>query len=175
MPNSGRAAGDLLFRSQRVFAADNVPAWDIVYFDPPYKEDYLKTLEILAAKESKLLTDDGLVIVEHHHKKRASGNGRRESPYEGFETRRLGVELLSRISTRINADLHGSDVTLLFSDRMLVLGIETSCDETAAAVVRDGREIVSSVISSQVPIHKRFGGVVPELASANTSTRSFPS
>jgi N6-L-threonylcarbamoyladenine synthase len=48
---------------------------------------------------------------------------------------------------------------------MLVLGIETSCDETAAALVRDGRQIVSSVISSQVPIHKRFGGVVPELAS----------
>src|SRR5438128_5628885 len=48
---------------------------------------------------------------------------------------------------------------------MLVLGIETSCDETAAAIVRDSREIVSSVIASQVPIHKRFGGVVPELAS----------
>lgn len=48
---------------------------------------------------------------------------------------------------------------------MLVLGIETSCDETAAAVVRDGREIVSSVIASQVAVHKPFGGVVPELAS----------
>src|SRR5437016_13162384 len=48
---------------------------------------------------------------------------------------------------------------------MLILGIETSCDETAAAIVRDGREIISSVIASQVPIHKRFGGVVPELAS----------
>src|SRR5216684_1428825 len=48
---------------------------------------------------------------------------------------------------------------------MLVLGIETSCDETAAAVVRDGREIVSSVIASQIETHKRFGGVVPELAS----------
>ncbi|MGI8919698.1 MAG: tRNA (adenosine(37)-N6)-threonylcarbamoyltransferase complex transferase subunit TsaD [Pyrinomonadaceae bacterium] len=48
---------------------------------------------------------------------------------------------------------------------MNVLGIETSCDETAAAIVRDGREIVSSVISSQIEIHKRFGGVVPELAS----------
>ncbi|MDT7541969.1 MAG: tRNA N6-adenosine threonylcarbamoyltransferase [Acidobacteriota bacterium] len=48
---------------------------------------------------------------------------------------------------------------------MLVLGIESSCDETAAAVVRDGREIVSSVISSQIKIHERFGGVVPELAS----------
>src|SRR5258705_11340421 len=48
---------------------------------------------------------------------------------------------------------------------MLVLGIETSCDETAAAVGRNGREVVSSVISSQVPIHKCFGGVVPELAS----------
>jgi N6-L-threonylcarbamoyladenine synthase len=48
---------------------------------------------------------------------------------------------------------------------MLVLGIETSCDETAAAVVRDGREIVSSVIASQIKTHERFGGVVPELAS----------
>lgn len=48
---------------------------------------------------------------------------------------------------------------------MLVLGIESSCDETAAAVVRDGREILSSVISSQIEMHKPFGGVVPELAS----------
>lgn len=48
---------------------------------------------------------------------------------------------------------------------MLVLGIETSCDETAAAVVRDGKHIVSSVIASQIEMHKPFGGVVPELAS----------
>jgi N6-L-threonylcarbamoyladenine synthase len=48
---------------------------------------------------------------------------------------------------------------------MLVLGIETSCDETAAAVVRDGREILSSIISSQIELHKPYGGVVPELAS----------
>jgi hypothetical protein len=57
---------------------------------------------------------------------------------------------------------------------MLVLGIETSCDETAAAVVRDGREIVSSVISSQVPIHKRYGGVVPELASREHLDKIVP-
>ncbi len=48
---------------------------------------------------------------------------------------------------------------------MLILGIESSCDETAAAVVRDGVEILSSVISSQIDSHKPFGGVVPELAS----------
>ncbi len=48
---------------------------------------------------------------------------------------------------------------------MLVLGIETSCDETAAAVVKDGREILSSIIASQIDLHKPFGGVVPELAS----------
>ena len=48
---------------------------------------------------------------------------------------------------------------------MLILGIESSCDETAAAVVRDGREILSSVISSQIELHKPFGGVVPELAA----------
>jgi N6-L-threonylcarbamoyladenine synthase len=48
---------------------------------------------------------------------------------------------------------------------MLVLGIESSCDETAAAVVRDGREILSSEIFSQIEMHRPFGGVVPELAS----------
>jgi N6-L-threonylcarbamoyladenine synthase len=48
---------------------------------------------------------------------------------------------------------------------MIVLGIETSCDETAAAVVAGGRRILSSVISSQVAVHRPFGGVVPELAS----------
>lgn len=48
---------------------------------------------------------------------------------------------------------------------MLILGIESSCDETAAAVVRDGREILSSVIASQIEMHKPWGGVVPELAS----------
>lgn len=48
---------------------------------------------------------------------------------------------------------------------MLILGIESSCDETAAAVVRDGREILSSVIASQIEMHRPWGGVVPELAS----------
>jgi len=48
---------------------------------------------------------------------------------------------------------------------MLVLAIETSCDETAAAVVRDGREVLSNVISSQVQVHAEYGGVVPEIAS----------
>ena len=48
---------------------------------------------------------------------------------------------------------------------MLTLSIETSCDETAAAVVRDGREILGNVISSQVAVHAEYGGVVPEIAS----------
>jgi len=48
---------------------------------------------------------------------------------------------------------------------MLVLGIESSCDETAAAVVRDGNMILSSVIASQIDLHREYGGVVPELAS----------
>lgn len=48
---------------------------------------------------------------------------------------------------------------------MIVLGIESSCDDTAAAVVADGRSILSSVVSSQVVIHRPYGGVVPELAS----------
>lgn len=48
---------------------------------------------------------------------------------------------------------------------MLTLGIETSCDETSCAVVKDGRKIMSNIISSQIDIHKKFGGVVPEIAS----------
>src|SRR4030042_837602 len=48
---------------------------------------------------------------------------------------------------------------------MVVLGIESSCDETAAAVVRDGTETLSNVIASQAEIHARYGGVVPEIAS----------
>src|SRR5713226_6136944 len=46
-----------------------------------------------------------------------------------------------------------------------ILGIESSCDETAAAVVRSGEEIISNVIASQIATHQPYGGVVPELAS----------
>ena len=48
---------------------------------------------------------------------------------------------------------------------MKILAIESSCDETAAAVVEDGRNIISSVVASQVEEHKLYGGVVPEIAS----------
>lgn len=47
----------------------------------------------------------------------------------------------------------------------LILGIESSCDETAAAVVKNGKEVLSNVINSQVELHKKYGGVVPEIAS----------
>ena len=48
---------------------------------------------------------------------------------------------------------------------ILILGIESSCDETAAAVVKNGREVLSNVISSQIALHTLYGGVVPEIAS----------
>ena len=48
---------------------------------------------------------------------------------------------------------------------MLVLGVESSCDETSVAIVRDGKEVLSNVINSQIKIHEKFGGVVPEVAS----------
>ncbi len=48
---------------------------------------------------------------------------------------------------------------------MRILGIETSCDETAAAIVEDGRRVISNVVASQIDIHARYGGVVPEVAS----------
>jgi N6-L-threonylcarbamoyladenine synthase len=49
--------------------------------------------------------------------------------------------------------------------KTLILGLETSCDETAAAVVADGREILSNVVASQAAVHQKYGGVVPEIAS----------
>lgn len=48
---------------------------------------------------------------------------------------------------------------------IIILGVETSCDETAAAVIKNGREVLSNVISSQIELHKLYGGVVPEIAS----------
>ena len=47
------------------------------------------------------------------------------------------------------------------------LGIESSCDETSSAIVKNGREVLSNVIHSQIDIHEQFGGVVPEIASRN--------
>ena len=50
-------------------------------------------------------------------------------------------------------------------EKKYILSIESSCDETSAAVVVDGREVLSNVIASQIDTHKKFGGVVPEVAS----------
>ena len=50
---------------------------------------------------------------------------------------------------------------------ILTLGIESSCDETAASVVKNGREILSNIVDTQIPIHEKYGGVVPEIASRN--------
>ena len=50
---------------------------------------------------------------------------------------------------------------------MLTLGIESSCDETAVAVIENGRKILSNIVDTQIPIHEKYGGVVPEIASRN--------
>mgnify|MGYP000963245076 FL=1 len=50
-------------------------------------------------------------------------------------------------------------------DNVLILAIESSCDETAASVIENGRNVLSNIISSQIEIHKEYGGVVPEVAS----------
>lgn len=57
---------------------------------------------------------------------------------------------------------------------MITLGIESSCDETSVAVVKDGREILSNIISSQIEIHRLFGGVVPEIASRKHVSAILP-
>ena len=51
--------------------------------------------------------------------------------------------------------------------KIYTLGIESSCDETSVAIVKNGREILSNVIDTQIPIHEKYGGVVPEIASRN--------
>ena len=48
---------------------------------------------------------------------------------------------------------------------MIVLAVESSCDETSVAVVKDGKEVLSNIVLSQIDIHKMYGGVVPEIAS----------
>jgi N6-L-threonylcarbamoyladenine synthase len=55
-----------------------------------------------------------------------------------------------------------------------ILGIETSCDETAAAVVRNGTEVLSNIISSQIELHQKYGGVVPEIASRAHIEKIYP-
>ena len=55
-----------------------------------------------------------------------------------------------------------------------ILGIETSCDETAAAIVADGREVRSSVVASQTKLHEKYGGVVPEIASRAHIEKIYP-
>ncbi len=64
-----------------------------------------------------------------------------------------------------------SKITLM---NPLVLGIETSCDETAASVVKDGKYVLSNIVSSQIEIHKKYGGVVPELASRDHLEKVIP-
>ena len=58
--------------------------------------------------------------------------------------------------------LHPKPYTL---SPMIILGIETSCDETAAAVVEDGCKLLSNVVASSIDLHKAYGGVVPEIAA----------
>src|SRR6266516_681348 len=57
---------------------------------------------------------------------------------------------------------------------MLILGIESSCDETGAAIIKDGRYLLSNVVASQAEIHNRYGGVVPEVASRQQLTTILP-
>ena len=60
------------------------------------------------------------------------------------------------------------------SQDIYILGIESSCDETAASVIRNGREVLSNIISSQIPLHTLYGGVVPEIASRKHVEKVIP-
>jgi N6-L-threonylcarbamoyladenine synthase len=90
-----------------------------------------------------------------------------ESPGE-----RARIERLSDAGERALVDFDGPGEVVEGGE--IVLAIETSCDETAAAVMRDGAEVLSSVVASQVDFHSRFGGVVPEIASRKHTEAIVP-
>src|ERR1700727_1020328 len=69
------------------------------------------------------------------------------------------------IMTMQNANLPRHPIILERMSSAYILGIESSCDETAAAVVRSGEQLISNVVASQIATHQPYGGVVPELAS----------
>ena len=81
------------------------------------------------------------------------------------EHRRRDRDVVSRHPLRRVRGPTGSACAMTPDESTLVLGIETSCDETAAALVMGGYDVISSVVSSQIEIHADFGGVVPEIAS----------
>lgn len=74
---------------------------------------------------------------------------------------------MSRKKPATDLALYEKIDNILKKDHVRVLAIESSCDETAAAVVEDGRRVLSNIVYTQIPIHREFGGVVPELASRN--------
>jgi tRNA N6-adenosine threonylcarbamoyltransferase len=78
---------------------------------------------------------------------------------------RVSQQGTSSPGARVTINIEAATVQVLALMSIRILGIESSCDETAAAVVADGREILSSVVASQIDIHRKYGGVVPELAS----------
>lgn len=75
------------------------------------------------------------------------------------------TDAAERQARTISAHSEDGKMELKEKDDVLILAIESSCDETAASVVKNGREVLSNVISSQIALHTQFGGVVPEIAS----------
>ena len=65
----------------------------------------------------------------------------------------------------------GGEIYMTTNKDIYILAIESSCDETAAAVVKNGRTVLSNIISSQIDLHTLYGGVVPEIASRNISKK----
>ena len=78
---------------------------------------------------------------------------------------RLGASLLELRRTSAPVALVCQSGDFVKPEKIYILGIETSCDETAASVVCNGRQICSSVVASQTALHEKYGGVVPEIAS----------
>ena len=58
-----------------------------------------------------------------------------------------------------------SNKPVTIDENSLIMGIESSCDETACAIVKGGREVIANVVASQIKIHEEYGGVIPEIAS----------
>src|SRR5688572_8352262 len=83
------------------------------------------------------------------------------------------AEQMSR-KAKMRSGVSGVSTPLPYNELMLVLGIETSCDETAVGIVADGRRLLTNVVASQAAIHARYGGVVPEVASRHHIEAMLP-
>ena len=122
----------------------------------------------------QLLHPDGAARGGPWRRRRSSGVPVPRGPCEACERGRTTRPVCRAVLIRLAEVADLRNAALILRPDMLLLGIETSCDETAAAVVKDGRQVLSSIVASQDKLHLPYGGVVPEIACRAHLTAVLP-